>query len=96
MASSSASRLDERTRARDKHSPRARLVLALGPLTILAGIVWAFLHPWRMTILHPHGQGFWWLFTEPPIWVAVVGLVFAVVVAPGVVADLARAEENGG
>jgi hypothetical protein len=71
---------------------RARLVLGLGPTTSLGGIVWALLQPDRVTLLHPRGQGFWWLFSEPPIWVLLVGILFAVLVAPGLVEDL---EESG-
>ena len=71
---------------------RARVVSALGPLTALAGAVWAIAQPYRLTILHPHGQGFWWLFVEPPLYVVAVGLLFALVVAPGLLDDLERAE----
>ena len=71
---------------------RARVVSALGPLTALAGAVWAIAQPYRLTILHPHGQGFWWLFVEPPLYVVGVGLLFALVVAPGLLDDLERAE----
>ena len=74
-------------------SGRARAVSALGPLTIAAGLAWAFVQPYRITLLHPHGQGFWWLFVEPPLWVMLVGLLFALVVAPGVLEDL-EAEER--
>jgi uncharacterized membrane protein len=77
-------RSTERTRA----ALRARIVLALGPLTVLAGVVWALVQPWRMTLLHPHGQGFWWLFSEPPLYVVLVGVLFRVVVARGLVEDL--------
>jgi hypothetical protein len=73
-------------------SVRARLVLALGPLSVLAGLGWAVAQPWRLTLLHPHGQGFWWLFSEPPLYVVLVGLLFRLVVAPGLVRDL-EAEE---
>jgi hypothetical protein len=73
---------------------RARIVLALGPLTAAAGAVWAFAQPWRLTLLHPHGQGFWWLVAEPPLYVALVGLLFRMLLAPGIVADLLAAEEE--
>jgi hypothetical protein len=69
-------------------SVRARLVLALGPATVVGGIVWAVLHPWRLTLLHPHGQSFWWLLSEPPLFVILVGVLFRLVVAPGLVEDL--------
>jgi hypothetical protein len=67
---------------------RARVVLALGPATALAGVVWAVAQPWRVTLLHPVGQGFWWLLAEPPLYVVLVGLLFRFLLAPGIVADL--------
>jgi hypothetical protein len=67
---------------------RARIVLALGPATMVGGVVWAVLQPWRLTVLHPHGQGVWWLLAEPPLYVILVGLFFRLVIAPGVAADL--------
>jgi hypothetical protein len=73
-------------------SPRVRLVLGMGPATVLAGVAWALVQPWRLTLLHPHGQGFWWLFTEPPLYVVLVGVLFRFVIAPGLVRDLEEAE----
>lgn len=67
---------------------RARLVIALGPLAALAGVVWAIVQPYRITLLHPQGEGFWWLLVEPPLLVIAVGLVFYFVIAPGVLEDL--------
>jgi hypothetical protein len=69
-------------------STRARIVALLGPLTIVAAIIWAIIQPYRLTLLHPHRQGFWWLAIEPPLLVAIAGLVFAVFVARSLVADL--------
>jgi len=71
---------------------RARVVLALGPVTSFAGIIWAIVQPWRLTLLHPHGQGLYWLIAEPQLYVVLVGILFRVVLAPGIVADL---EEHG-
>jgi hypothetical protein len=71
---------------------RTRAISAIGPVTALAGVLWAVAQPERVTLLHPHGQGFWWLFVEPPLLVVLVGLVFWLLVAPGVVEDLAEAE----
>jgi hypothetical protein len=69
-------------------SARARLVELLGPMTMLGGVAWAFLQPYRITLLHPHGEGFWWMLVEPPLLVVGVGLVFALFVAPGLIEDL--------
>jgi hypothetical protein len=64
----------------------------LGPLTALAGAVWAIAQPYRLTILHPHGQGFWWLVVEPPLLVIAVGLLFYFAVVPGLLEDLEAAD----
>ena len=84
-----ASQLKARTARR---SARALAVSALGPLTIVGGLAWAFLQPYRITLLHPHGQGFWWLVVEPPLLVMLVGILFAVVVVPGLLEDLEAVE----
>jgi cytochrome bd-type quinol oxidase subunit 2 len=75
-----------------RRTARATAVLALGPLVVLGGLTWAFLQPYRITLLHPYEQGFWWLFVEPPLWVALAGLCFHALVAPGVVQDLEDVE----
>jgi len=77
-----------------RRSARTWAISALGPATMLGGVAWAFLQPYRITLLHPHGQGFWWLAIEPPLLVVLAGIVFALLVAPGVVEDL-EAEEDG-
>jgi hypothetical protein len=82
----------EVSRSRTRRSARSLFVLSLGPLTALAGLVWAIVQPYRITLLHPHGQGFWWLFSEPPLYVILVGALFHFVVAPGLVADLEESE----
>jgi hypothetical protein len=76
------------TAPRERTSPRALAVGALGPLAIASGFVWALVQPGRVTLLHPRGQGFWWLLAEPPLLVAAAGLLFALLVAPGLLADL--------
>lgn len=67
---------------------RARIVSALGPTTALGGVIWAIVQPYRVTLLHPHGFGFWWLFVEPPLLVIAAGLFFHFVVVPGLLEDL--------
>jgi hypothetical protein len=70
---------------------RVRIVSALGPLTALAGVIWAIVQPYRITLLHPRGEGFWWLLVEPPLLVIAVGLLFYFVVLPGLLEDLEEA-----
>jgi hypothetical protein len=67
---------------------RARAVSLIGPGTVAAGFIWAILQPDRLTLLHPRGQGLWWLVFEPPLLLALVGIVFAAVVAKPLLADL--------
>lgn len=74
-----------------QRTARARFISALGPLTALAGLIWAIVQPYRITLLHPHGEGFWWLFVEPPLLVIAVGLLFYFFVLPGVLEDMEEA-----
>lgn len=73
-----------------RSTARARLVSALGPLTVLAGVVWAIAQPYRITLLHPRDETFWWLAVQPPLLVIAVGLLFHLVVLPGLLEDLAE------
>ena len=76
-------------------SLRPKLVLGIGWAAVVAGVLWAVVQPWRLTLLHPLGQGFWWLLAEPPLYVVLVGVLFRLLLAPGIVADLfAVAEER--
>ena len=84
--------IQERVAARSR-TARARIVAALGPLVMIGGVVWAFLQPYRLTILHPHGEGFWWLFVQPQLLVVAVGVFFSLLIAPGLIEDL-EAEEG--
>jgi hypothetical protein len=67
---------------------RAQTIAMLGPSTVAAGVVWAIIQPYRLTLLHPMHQGFWWLLIEPPLLVMAAGVVFALVVARPLLVDL--------
>jgi NAD(P)H-flavin reductase len=67
---------------------RVRAVSLLGPAVAAAGLVWAILQPDRLTLLHPRGQGFWWLLIEPPLLVVAAGIVFTLLVARPLLSDL--------
>ena len=77
--------LEERTARR---SLRMLVIDAIGPLTMLGGVIWAIAQPYRLAILHPHGKGFYDWIAQPPLLVVVVGVFFATVIAPGIVEDL--------
>ena len=85
----------ESARVRTRHSRRNTAVSALGPLTALAGLVWALVQPYRVTILDPDKHGFWYLAIQPPLLVILVGAIFHFWVVPGLIADLEEAEREG-
>jgi zona occludens toxin (predicted ATPase) len=71
-----------------RRSARARAVSAIGPATAVVGIGWALVQPYRITLLDPAGRGFWELAVQPPLLVVLVGALFSMFVARGLVADL--------
>ena len=81
-------------KARIRHSRRNTAVSALGPLTALAGLVWALIQPYRITMLDPDGHSFWYLVVQPPLLVMLTGAVFHFWVVPGLLADLEAVEER--
>jgi hypothetical protein len=88
MSAEIAHQLQERTQA-ESRSLRVRVVLALGPLTMAAGFAWALAQPYRITLLHPSGEGFWWLVGgESPLYVVLAGLLFWRIVAVPLAKDL--------
>jgi len=81
----------ERATERDRvgrRAGRALAIEAIGPLVILAGIVWAIFQPYRIVFLDPAGKGFYDYLVQPPLLVIGVGLLFALGVAPGLLEDL--------
>ena len=73
---------------RTRRSMRALAVSWLGPLTAVAGVAWAIVQPYRITLLDPVGQGFWWLAVQPPLLVIAAAAIFHFAVTPGVLRDL--------
>jgi hypothetical protein len=93
MTSTATQEIASRPRAVPMHW-RSRLVALLGPLTALVGVAWAIVQPYRITLLHPHGQGFWWLFVEPPLFVVIAGACFHLFVARPLLADFDELERG--
>lgn len=68
---------------------RGLAIQLIGPLTILAGVVWSVAQPYRIVFLDPDRKaGFYDYLIQPPLLVIVVGIVYAVLLAPGLVEDL--------
>ncbi len=74
---------------------RALAVQLLGPLTIVGGLVWGVAQPYRILILdRDRGGDLYDYVFQGPLLVILVGLAFAVLVAPGLVHDLALEERR--
>jgi hypothetical protein len=69
---------------------RSLAVQLLGPLTILGGFVWAIAQPYRIAFLHPYGKGLYDFLGQAPLLVVLIGVVFSLLIAPGLVQDLER------
>jgi hypothetical protein len=76
----------------EHRSGRVLAIEFLGPLTILGGVVWAILQPYRVVFLHPAGKGLYDYLFQPPLLVAGVGLIFVLAIAPGLIEDLRSAD----
>jgi hypothetical protein len=88
--------LEPRTERRriTRRPPRELAIESLGPLTMLAGLVWAIAQPYRIAFLDPDGKGFYDFLAQPPLLVVLVGLIFALGVAPGLLEDLREGERG--
>jgi hypothetical protein len=73
---------------------RVVAIEAIGPLTALGGIVWAIAQPYRVTFFYPDGKDFWDWVVQPPLLVVLVGLLFSLLVAPGLVEDVEQADHS--
>jgi hypothetical protein len=73
---------------------RVLAVQLLGPLTVLAGVVWAVAQPYRVSLAHTAERSVYHVLVQGPLLVILVGLVYAVVVAPGLVRDLRERERD--
>ena len=87
-------RAEAEAEAKTRHSRRNTAISSLGPLTALAGLGWALVQPYRITLLDPSGQGFWYLAIQPPLLVILAAAVFHFWVVPSLIADLEEIEER--
>lgn len=61
---------------------------------MVVGLVWAIAQPYRIAFLYPEGKGAYDFLVQPPLLVVLVGLLYLLLVAPGLVEDLER-EDDG-
>lgn len=76
----------------ERRAARIASIEAIGPLTIVAGVVWAIAQPYRIAFIYREGKGFYDYLVQPPLLVVFVGLLFALLIAPGLVDDLREAD----
>lgn len=88
MSSEVATSIPRESRAARQRSARALGVQLLGPLTVLGGLVWAVAQPYRIVLLDRADRDLYDYLVQPPLLVVAVGLLFALVIAPGLVSDL--------
>jgi hypothetical protein len=77
-----------------RKSGRVLVVEALGPLTILVGVLWALAQPERVVFLHRDGKGFYDYLVQGPLLVVLVGLAFALLIAPGLAEDVEAGDDG--
>ncbi len=96
MSSEIAGPLEQGAERRRSARKPARVIAveAIGPLTVVVGIVWAIAQPYRIVFIYPEGKGLYDYLAQPPLLVVLVGIVFGLVVAPGLVADVEAAVEE--
>src|SRR5262245_15498887 len=79
-----------------RRSGRALALEFLGPVTILGGVVWAILQPYRIVFFDRAGKGFYDYLIQAPLLVIAVGLLFTFAIAPGLLEDLRTADDAEG
>jgi hypothetical protein len=86
----------EREQQRVERRPlRALAVQLLGPLTMVGGVVWGVAQPYRILLIdRGRGGDLYDYVFQGPLLVILVGLVYTVFVAPGLVSDLEAVERD--
>ena len=84
---------EEAHQAVERRPWRALAIQLLGPITIVGGLVWAVAQPYRIVFLEREDRGVYDYLFQAPLLVVVVGLVFTLGIAPGLIEDL-EAEEK--
>jgi hypothetical protein len=83
-------RLERRSSRVLRRQRRVVAVLLIGPVTMFGGLIWAVAQPYRIAFLYPDGKSAYDYFVQPPLLVVLVGLVYMLLIAPGLVEDLER------
>ena len=84
---------EEALQAVERRPWRALAIQLLGPITIVVGLAWAVAQPYRIVFLERADRGVYDYLFQAPLLVVLVGLVYALAIAPGLIEDL-EAEES--
>ena len=80
-----------------RRSGRELAIEFLGPLTILGGIVWGILQPYRIVFFDRGADlNLYDYLIQPPLLVVFVGAIFTFAIVPGLLEDLRRADGTEG
>jgi hypothetical protein len=78
-------------RHRVSRSGRELAIEFLGPVTILGGVVWGILQPYRIVFFdRTPDLNLYDYLIQPPLLVVLVGVFFTFAIAPGLLEDLRR------
>jgi hypothetical protein len=84
---------EEARQAIERRPWRALAIQLLGPITIVGGLVWAVAQPYRIVFLEREDhRGVYDYIFQAPLLVVLVGLVFTIAIAPGLIEDLEAQE----
>ena len=83
-------RFERRSKLAARRQRRVVAVLLIGPATMFSGLVWAIAQPYRIAFQYPEGKNAYDFLVQPPLLVGLVGLVFMLLIAPGLAEDLER------
>ena len=85
---------EEALQAVERRPWRALAIQLLGPITIVVGLVWAVAQPYRIVFLERADRGVYDYLFQAPLLVVLVGLVYALAIAPGLIEDLEAQESR--
>lgn len=89
--------VSKRAARRGEDARRELRVLAiqlLGPLTVLAGLCWAVAQPYRVSLASAAERSIYHVLVQGPLLVIAVGVLYAALVAPGLVRDLRESDRD--
>ena len=85
---------EEALQAVERRPWRALAIQLLGPITIVVGLAWAVAQPYRIVFLERADRGVYDYLFQAPLLVVLVGLVYTLAIAPGLIDDLEAQESR--